>query len=505
MELLAKRLMADDWYYRLLGEEFGPISHEMLKRSIRIGELTENDEVRESTSAAWITVREFLADGLAGGVRAKRRGPTLLMGSASDDQSGTLVVPRVESDHSTVNRWYCQSPRLQRGPYLFDELITLARSGQLTPDDQIQLSEHGAWRRAGSMGRLMAEMPFRDVKSLLPTGSADQADDELESSVPFRESAPTPARAGTPAANSSQRSSVAPSPEQDWFVKLNGVDCGPMQLAQLVELARSGRLLPQDLLKHGATSEWIAAQTVPGLIAGSGVSAQPNSSVPAKPTATKSASLPAAAQPAAKPPAAAAPPSSTSAAQKATDSQISAVTAVAPPVAPPPPPAVPYRPPQRFPSPAIKKPTPAKKKSSSAGGGLTVGVLLANPAVKIGLASMAVMAVLVLGWFLWPESTAKFREPYQKLSKIAKSLEDQLAAKPAPTQWKTFSEKTLKDLKDVERQLNALNSRHPVRDRLRSGISGLRSAAMVSELDEATGKMKQINSNLSEAKKRMGI
>src|SRR6516165_1043910 len=94
----------DQWYYRLFGEEFGPVTATLLKQSIRLGQIGDDDDVRCNGRFPWMKAREFIANGYANG----RGGTALLLGS--DD--GEASVRRVDSDHrlsAVVDDWYCLS------------------------------------------------------------------------------------------------------------------------------------------------------------------------------------------------------------------------------------------------------------------------------------------------------------------------------------------------------------------------------------------------------------
>ena len=58
-----------------------------------------------------------------------------------------------------MDGWYYKLFGDGFGPVTFDELIELAKSHTLSSDDEVRFGENGAWRRAGSMGQLMAHMP----------------------------------------------------------------------------------------------------------------------------------------------------------------------------------------------------------------------------------------------------------------------------------------------------------------------------------------------------------
>ena len=50
-----------------------------------------------------------------------------------------------------------------------------------------------------------------------------------------------------------------------WYCRLMGTELGPFTSKQLLEMARSHRLMPDDSVKKGADGMWVAAHRVKGL------------------------------------------------------------------------------------------------------------------------------------------------------------------------------------------------------------------------------------------------
>ena len=62
---------------------------------------------------------------------------------------------------------------------------------------------------------------------------------------------------------------------EDWYLYKNEVQQGPYSWTQLYQEARSGRILPDDLVWNQNLQNWIPASQVPGLIPQAGQAAQP--------------------------------------------------------------------------------------------------------------------------------------------------------------------------------------------------------------------------------------
>ena len=51
----------------------------------------------------------------------------------------------------------------------------------------------------------------------------------------------------------------------EWYCRLMGTEMGPYTSKQLIEMARSHQLTPQDFVKKGADGRWVDAHRVKGL------------------------------------------------------------------------------------------------------------------------------------------------------------------------------------------------------------------------------------------------
>ena len=72
----------------------------------------------------------------------------------------------------------------------------------------------------------------------------------------------------------------------EWFCKIAGAKHGPYTPQQLKALAAGGKLHPEDLVRHGAEGQWVAAQRVKGLFADA-PAAKAAEAAPGKPGAKK--------------------------------------------------------------------------------------------------------------------------------------------------------------------------------------------------------------------------
>lgn len=239
------------WYYRLFGQEFGPVPIDLLIQVIASGQLKPADEVRADPNPQWVRIQEFLA----GTVPADKNNA-----AATPVTSPAAEVPII------ADEWFCQSKTVEEGPHTFDELVFHARQGSLDPGDQIRFGRQGAWRRAGSIGRLMAEFPFQSMSAASAPSPAPPVNEHKQNATtaPQRNAAGAVAPGGMPLPAAQASATAQPD---EWYVLLGNQTCGPMKLAELLDWFRAGRLQPTDGIRQGATSNWMYAGMLPMLLA----------------------------------------------------------------------------------------------------------------------------------------------------------------------------------------------------------------------------------------------
>jgi hypothetical protein len=180
--------MSDLWFYRLFGEEFGPVPRTKLLSLMATGTLADTDEVRPIDSPGWQTAASAVGPALA---------------------ENTRVATASEVTTDDVN-WYCRTAGQAAGPFSFDDLLRLAEHGELTSADEVRYGTDGKWRSVGSMGRLVAVLPFQESTALRPPNMAPALPETTaRASVPGGEQAQEPAE---PLSGSTTSASEAPQP-----------------------------------------------------------------------------------------------------------------------------------------------------------------------------------------------------------------------------------------------------------------------------------------------------
>lgn len=287
--------MSDQWFYRVFGEEFGPMPLEKLKELASSGTVQALDEVRNTSAGDWVPAVMIEELGLTN----DRRTVTAVATPSSDFD----VVTRVASDE-----WYCQIGGSELGPIGFDELVEFAEKEQLAPDDHVKLGVDGKWRRAGSIGRLVSVFPYQAVeKKILPKSvrpsripaSNQVCTPELQQPAPVAAAAAAPPIPAAPDMEATYRIAyeqaaarvaesmmaqadaayqtaeaqamemvawaTKPGIDPYWFGWSNGVEFGPVEFSQVFGLARIGQLKPSDFVRNGQHGQYIPASSLPGV------------------------------------------------------------------------------------------------------------------------------------------------------------------------------------------------------------------------------------------------
>jgi len=297
--------------YQANGRDVGPVSFSELQELAATGVLLADSEVRSLSSFSW--QRASHVEGLA----------FTSSQDASNDQD--LKFAR-DSDLMTkvVDQWYCQVGGLELGPLTFDELLDLAKTQQITADDDVRLGAGSKWRRAGSIGRLMAAMPYQNpeftkaasapkANSSRPLPRHNQIDaatveaaalvesflieSDRAEPVPVKVTSAKPvpavdsqvafqmafqqarqaiaasilsqADAAFKAAEATAKSEIAwasaPNVDKHWWGWMGNVEFGPIEFPQVFALARNGQLKPTDFIRNGAFGQFVPSSTLPGL------------------------------------------------------------------------------------------------------------------------------------------------------------------------------------------------------------------------------------------------
>lgn len=498
--------MSSQWYYRLFGEEFGPIEFEGLTGLRDSGMLGDTDQVRPADSTDWITLTQALS--------APPPAPT----------ATATAPPKPQSEADTDDGWYYELAGTEMGPFTFEELIDLAERGSLTADDQVKMGRHGKYRRAGSIGRLLTHLPYAEAAATPAPPTKSTHSTPIPETPVIAESpvVPPPAPLAPPSAAVPMVRHHPAAEEPEWYAWIRGIEMGPTSLLQLAQWVKTGQIAPTDLVRCGKSGTWLPPtptieQSLARLVMVD-MAPSPPAPVPQYTAPAVAQQMPAAAPPPAPArkapplklpepppkdpvPAAAAPPRPEPAPSRITppaepprtsppESRPAApppsrLAEADPPKSPTPEPRPAYSPPAAAASATVNgsgsrpgsygggggsygggssfataspaKPAykPPPKKSSGGGGGFSfsLGDLFKTPEDQ-AKAGGVVALLLLLGWlFLWPQSTSEERKHLELLQTMVSEFQAKREAKANKIEMDLFANEKSKEIRTLLEKL----------------------------------------------------
>ncbi len=141
------------YYYRIYGVNFGPVSFELLQHEIASGQLSGNHEVRRTDETSWTTIADFIAGGI------KHDMPSIQTSQSIRSSEGDHFNPRT--------LWYVRMGRAEHGPMEFHKLIEMVTAGRILPIDRVRQSDQIEWTAAEAIPTLFPSYPgsLRDGSS----------------------------------------------------------------------------------------------------------------------------------------------------------------------------------------------------------------------------------------------------------------------------------------------------------------------------------------------------
>lgn len=566
--------MADQWFYRMFGQDFGPVAFDELKSLAELGSIASDDEVRNAGSSDWVTAGSIGELGLSSG------------GSATLSARAVMTAPTASSSPAGADDWYCKAFGQELGPLPLEEIVTYAEQGQLSADDEVRLGATGKWRRVGSIGRLMAVLPYQgpstseskppskpvaqpapadaDVTPVLTAttataGSTSTASTSTAATAQNLVAAASAANADLVQAQAAYVTAdqsakglvawaLAPNVDPAWWGWIGGAEYGPMGFVQIYELSMTGRIQPTDFVKNGMYGQYAPVANVPGLVSAITMMASAREALgaaqaKAAAAAANVAAASVAAVETAKPPvpketavtaAAAVKEPHLSKEQLATVEPNKPTTAsmpVVPKDMPAKPAAVPASaamseevrrpvvPSEPRPAPssygsnssvsAAAKSRPVSIPSKSAGknsksSGISLDAVMGNPTAIAGIAAVAVLLLLVGGFYLMPISSGKDVERYHVIKKVLDDVRS--ARKSGSKDFTALTAEAKKVSEEITMALkNAASNRYPAKQALLWAARDELPRMMNGDLSKESSSERNLENRLKEAAVSLGI
>lgn len=134
--------MGAEWYCKVMGAEYGPMSQDELVERVRQRNLGPEDLVRKA-GGDWLAVFE-----VGGLMELASRPPKQELADTSESKSASAA----HSDKATSDSdWFCLASGEKRGPMRFDELQTLANKGLLRAKDRVWRSSTPKFKPASEV------------------------------------------------------------------------------------------------------------------------------------------------------------------------------------------------------------------------------------------------------------------------------------------------------------------------------------------------------------------
>lgn len=337
--------MSDAWFYKVNGQEQGPVPFDDISAMAQSGRLSRSDEIRFGHTADWMTAESV------GGLFAESDEPEAIsnlddlnFSFENQDAPATNTQQSVESNVQTIDdiselndlselninlvteeplprtaraphpapaesspptvtddrvvapidlaeSWFYQSLGQELGPMSFEELCGLAESGALSSSDLVKKGTADDWKPAEtntvlSMLLKAAALPAPPAPVSKPAPKKKQSR-QNRSAAPAK-STTTEAQIDAKPTAPPQADPAPPAVEPErWYCKIDGVEHGPLEFDDLKGMAARQRLNRGDQVKLNDDGQWVLATTVTGLFAAASPmaapAAMPSAAMPSSP------------------------------------------------------------------------------------------------------------------------------------------------------------------------------------------------------------------------------
>lgn len=153
-----------------------------------------------------------------------------------------------------ASQWYCRLMGTEMGPFTSKQLLEMARSHQITPDDSVRKGADGKWVGAHRVKGLFEDL---SASTIIMASLPPDVKQELESK---QETAKAPAE--------------PEPPRVSWHYISDQNKVGPLTFDELVAHGRQGLLKPNSRVWSSKSPKWCEAKDVAGLVFGQATSEQ---------------------------------------------------------------------------------------------------------------------------------------------------------------------------------------------------------------------------------------
>lgn len=261
--------MADQWYYQVFGQEYGPVDFKVVAQKFNGGELGIRDMVRQGKTGTWVragTVASLTQADSAVAVETVDVATDIDSFMLVDEK--TLPEPQVASDidsFSIVDETEFKQPEVATNLDSFILVDDKSSNRPKPPSAQHKSAAHSA-----------------EVKQDFAAASNVAANQPVARPQP---------------AVSHPRPATVPSPapavvDTNWFCYVNDQEYGPMSMADLQGAVAQGSITPMVYVKYGDQGEWVLASQIPDLFPAVAPPTMPAPVTPAAATAASPRSQP---------------------------------------------------------------------------------------------------------------------------------------------------------------------------------------------------------------------
>ena len=309
--------MAELWYYKMLGDETGPLTFNALRELFVDGHISTDDEVRLSTSS-WLPAKQV--PGLCGPAEMSQPAAKPEAELSNDFDIDSMLAPSVSKpspahlapasmvakapsapapppQEEQVAEWYYYLKDQEAGPATEDAIIKLMKNGSIQADDMVRLGTSGSWKPVVRypqykkyesqipprpewycrvLGQVLGPLLFDEVQEMAHSGNLN-ADDEVR----FGEDAPwKPANrvkglsfekrvekpTAAPNRGSIYRPFGADAERQEWYFGFMSRAVGPFSFNEVAKAVTDGELRMENSARRGKVGAWVTVIDIPGLL-----------------------------------------------------------------------------------------------------------------------------------------------------------------------------------------------------------------------------------------------